>query len=531
MLRKSYELMQRTRFLVDRAGEQMAQIAATSWPAIAGDLAPAAWINTPADPWLGDASRGHDLIKFARTTPAARLHVLVSPAGLRDLDPDFHRFMWLYDLRAVGSNDARFAALTLVNGWIDVDPCVDRVIGQAQMTTQRLLCLIGTFSFYAPVMTEGHQQRLLRACLDQARHLKRQAKNPETPLDGLYCMIGLTAVALATHAGAHALPTDQLARAIARVVLADGGPYTRRPDDLPDLLRALVDLRHLFTHASLPLPPCLTHAIDRVVPALRFFQLGDGALACFHGGSTSRPQPLADILRHTGLFTGLPTTLPQTGFERLTAGNTHLIIDAGPSAPGNHASTTAFEMSVGGARLIVNCGQHATDPMWQDLLAATSAHSTLTLDHQDNTALGSPTDVDISRGIEGNGTVVQITHSGYMTRNGFEHTRSLHLREDGQLITGADFLATSVPPLAPVSAMVRFHLPPHVLASQLDGHTVRLTPTFGPVWILHAPADPLTIDDSVYLAATGRPEKTQQVVLTASITTATRTLPWVLQAA
>lgn len=529
MLRKSYRLMQKTRTMLADTGDQVMHLAEAALPFIHHDHSAATTLyHAPADNGLGDASRGHDLIRFARTTPPEQLKRLLSPSGLRDLDPAFHRFFWLYDLRAVGSNDARFAALTLINDWIEVDPSAHPAIGTPMVTTERLFRLLGTFHFYAPVMTAVHQQRLARMVQAHLRDLKRQRRLDPSPLDQLYADIGMVAAHVALHETLEATPRylDPLEQSITAVVLADGGPYTRRPDDLPGLLRACLDLRFLFEQLRLPWPVFMAHAIDRLVPALRFFVLGDGGLASFHGGGVGDAAAIRAIMRQARMTSGCSATLPLTGFERLQGGATTVIMDAGQAERGHHASMTAFECSVGGDRLVVNCGQHQSDPNWQDLLAATSAHSTLTLDHQDNTPLSGQCSADITRRHTPTGEQIELTHTGYETRNGALHRRTLELSPDGHVLAGVDQVTTSVPPLEATTMMIRFHLHPNTTATLRPGGVVDLVLGSGARWQFACPGEDISIDDSVYLAATGRPQKSQQIVIAAKMFSATKSIVW-----
>src|SRR5206468_3410941 len=59
-----------------------------------------------------------------------------------------------------------------------------------------------------------------------------------------------------------------------------------------------------------------------------------------------------------------PMTAPHTGFQRLVAERTLMLVDAAaPSALDGHAHAGAlsFELSVGKERLVVNCGAHVAD--------------------------------------------------------------------------------------------------------------------------------------------------------------------------
>ena len=68
-----------------------------------------------------------------------------------------------------------------------------------------------------------------------------------------------------------------------RQILPDGGHISRNPEALVELLLDLLPLRQCFVARDRAPPKELTDAIDRIMPMLRFFRIGDGTLARFNG--------------------------------------------------------------------------------------------------------------------------------------------------------------------------------------------------------------------------------------------------------
>jgi uncharacterized heparinase superfamily protein len=73
------------------------------------------------------------------------------------------------------------------------------------------------------------------------------------------------------------------------MVLADGGHATRSPEAGIELLFDLLTLDDALGQRGRPSPEALSRAIDRLSTAARFFTLGDGHLAAFHGGEAIAP--------------------------------------------------------------------------------------------------------------------------------------------------------------------------------------------------------------------------------------------------
>src|SRR5262249_23279556 len=143
--------------------------------------------------------------------------------------------------------------------------------------------------------------------------------------------------------------------------LADGGHVERSPAVQLAVLRDLVDIRAALHAAGREPPGDLSLAIDHMAPVLRMFQSGDGGLALFNDSSEGARGAIDLTLLRANAKARALDSAPQSGFQRLAAGQSLLIADAGvPAPPGHdaraHAGTLSFEFSHGDQRLIVNCG-------------------------------------------------------------------------------------------------------------------------------------------------------------------------------
>lgn len=544
MLRKSYRLMQKTKTLIDQTRHDVSAIGNSFYTRTFDRTVPKVFACCPPDIWSGDAARGAELVTYVFGLRSEQLAAFLSPAGFTLVDDTFHGFGWLTDLVADGTNDARRVAVMMIENWIIQNNDTDGPAYRPDLVASRLLRWIGAYSFYFPALDPVQNEHIVGAVARQTRHLKRICGNVTDAMDGLRVGAGLIAggVALSHDPSWIEQGLKVLERHARTMILADGGPHTRSPSDLPVLLRILLDVRGLLDAAALPVPSFLTHAIDRVVPALRFFRMGDHKLTVFHGGFEELAIDIEDVLQKSGVKCRAPASLPYAGFEKLVANKTQIIMDTGvvDGSAGKHlhASILAFEMSVGTDRVIVNCGQHAHDKMWQDLLSATAAHSTLSLDHQDNVVFARAgrrgqvgAHVDVARSDSDNGILVEAAHTGYMTRNGFSHRRRLYLSADGADLRGQDDLTVTIPPVMPMDYTVRFHLHPRVSAALTAGGTdVLLRTASGAGLRFCHDGGTAALEDSVYLGETGLPQKTRQIVVTGKIFGATQTIRWAIQA-
>ncbi len=479
------------------------------------------------DPWPGDASRGARLLKGELVYYGA-VRVL-KPGGWPDaassvaLREHAHGFTWLRDLREIGTDAARMRARALVGDWMDAG--VETVSMRPHVVGARLAAWLGHFDFFAASADDAFREAMLRRVLADARLLS--AALPAEEMDGraLTALRGLIAVSISfpEQAGYLQRALRFLPQEIGRQVLADGGHIERSPGAHLAALRDLIEMRSLLHLANAPAPAALGGAIERLALALRTLRHGDGGLALFNGTRDEAPALIELILAQSGRYgRGGPAALPNMGFQRLQAGGTMLIVDAGaPAAPGldrlAHAGTLSFELSVGRHRLIVNCGAApVAGGAWVDAARASAAHSTLVIADTSSAelrpvGLGRRPEHVVAQRQEANGAHwLEASHDGYKRPFGAVHRRRLYLAESGEDVRGEDAVeAAAGQPWA-----VRFHLHPGVSANvQVDGEGVLLRlPANGGGWRLRAEGARVGLEESVYLGG-AEPKRSEQVVL------------------
>ncbi len=492
-----------------------------------GVTIPEAPAVTVRDPWPGDAVRGARLLKgelmfygAVRPLKPGGWPDAASSAALRE---HAHGFTWLRDLREIGTDAARMRARALVGDWIEggVEPVAMRphVIGA------RLAAWLGHFDFFAASADDAFRDTMLRRVLNDARQLA--ASLPTEEMDGraLTALRGLIAVSICFPEQANYLSRALrfLPQEIGRQVLPDGGHVERSPAAHLTALKDLIETRSLLHLASASAPAALGAAIERLSLALRTLRHGDGGLALFNGTRDEPAQLVELILAQSGRYgRGGPAALPDMGFQRLQAGGTVLIVDAGaPAPPGQdrlaHAGTLSFELSIGRHRLIVNCGAApVSGGAWTDAARATAAHSTLVIADTSSSelrpvGLGRRPEHVIAQRQEANGAHwLEASHDGWRKPFGAVHRRRLYLAESGEDVRGEDVIeATTGQPYT-----VRFHLHPSVAASvQQDGEGVLLRlPANGGGWRLRAEGAKVSLEESVYLGG-AEPRRSEQVVL------------------
>jgi uncharacterized heparinase superfamily protein len=301
----------------------------------------------------------------------------------------------------------------------------------------------------------------------------------------------------------------------------------------------LLPLGQVFAARNVPPPPALLHAVDRVMPMLRFFRHGDGRFALFNGMGPTQPDLLATILAYDDNYGAPPSNAPHSGYQRLEARDTILIMDTGRPPPFElsadaNAGCLSFELSTK-QRIVVNCGMPEVGKAnWRDFARSSAAHSTIVLNDVSscrflerpslrrlfgNPIIDGPRHVSVEREETDDAISLRASHDGYFRRFSLIHRRNLTLAADGKSLEGEDLFSRQegepLPRKFRDTFAVRFHLHPEIRASKLpDALSVALLLPNKDVWTFSADADEVVLEDSVFLAGQDGPRRTQQIVIT-----------------
>jgi uncharacterized heparinase superfamily protein len=464
----------------------------------------------PPDLWPGDAEAGRALI-------AEQISLFGDPARPRGASA------FMRSLRAVGNEAAQQMALRAIGSWIEQYDNWHEVEWAPDILGERIAAWIGFYEFYSPAATPEFLAMLTVSLARQWKHLSRTLPPTLTGTAGLEAIKGLIYGGLNFPEGERALglACDLLRRQLKAEVLPDGGHIMRNPSMHLHMLRHLVDIRAALQDAGVEVPGEAIAAIEALVPALKFYRHGDGALALFHGGCEETALLIDAVLSHAGVRGRALRRLPEAGYERLSAGRSILIADCGAPPPREysdyaHAGLMSFEFGQGKERIIVNCGPGDNgNPEWRRALAATAAHSTLAVEDTniceilssgklDNTAR-----VTAQRYEQDGAHYIEIMHNGYQSRFGLLHHRILALSADGDELRGRDTL--SGPAGSERDFTLRWHLHPGVQASLAQsGQAALLRTPSGNGWRLRIDNADLGIEAGIYCGA-GTPRRSLQL--------------------
>ncbi|WP_294263950.1 heparinase II/III family protein [uncultured Sphingomonas sp.] len=506
------------------------------------------------DPFFGDVESGQALLDGELSFGGEAL-----PVGMLGLDkPSFskgygehlHTFAWLRDLssvttRAVGAPIAE----AIMRQWIAAHGAtISEPAWRPDLWGRRILY----WTAHAPLILSStdlvYRSNVLHALARGARHLDRTADKAPAGAPRIAAWCGVVAAGLMIPGGdpRRVFGEAGLVKALAASLTDDGGIVGRSPASLYDAIQLVTMLRGTYAARRMDLPEAVAERLPKMVSALLGVMHADKALSSWQGGCPQDPELIVQTIEATGARVRPLRQARDWGYQRLSAGNTLVIVDAAPPpvarmVDGGCASTLAFELSDGVSRIVVNCGgaRSAVAQVPASLaegLRTTAAHSTLVLGDSNSTALHADgtlgkgvAEVELSRQESEATSRLEASHNGYVRRFGLVHRRLLALGNDGRDLRGEDMLLPEGRRRRrdPVPFAIRFHLAPDVeIAPTADGQAAFLRLPGQLLWQFRAKGAALTIEESLWINAFGRPIATRQLVLTGEAPPGGASISW-----
>jgi len=457
-------------------------------------------------------------------------------------------FSWLRHLRSAGLALSKKNARALIADWIAQHGGSHPVSWEPEITARRVISWLTHSPLILQDADHAFYRSFLRSLSRQVRFLRRIYPVTEDGYPRLLVSVALTFAGLCI-AGEQRLLQQSAKRMIhelRRQILADGGHISRNPGALIEILIDLLPLRQTFDARNVPPPAILSTAIERTIPMLRFFRMGDGAIAQFNGMGATPTDLLAAVLAYDDARGAPLFDAHQSGYQRLESGGSVVVADTGAAPPASvsydaHAGCLSFEFSVKRNRIVVNCGVPAQNRQgWSEAARATAAHSTVTWHDTSScrfkqTRQGAvlvadgPQDVQVARAGREDAVIVRASHDGYTRTFGIVHQRSWRLSPDGDRLDGEDIFSApsgrELPRGKDDDYVIRFHLHPSVKASRVnDGRTVLLILPGRESWLFTAPNMHVELEESVFLSASEGPRRTSQILIADNARTISRVI-------
>ena len=493
----------------------------------------------PADPqraiefYSGHYSFGEETVTTGGESPFAA----VAPSD--DWFTKLHSFRWLRHHQAVDSELARANANAMMTDWIEM---WGNQLSSPAWRSDIVAARIISWYCHAPLLIKdaspANYKVMLRSIARQSRYLHHNMPHTRDGYPRLLTAIALayTSICLAGREKTVKQAARELDREINRQVLSDGCHISRNPVILVHLLADLLPLKQAYEKHGQSASKSLVSAIDRMMGAVRFFRHSNGDLAQFNGTGFTPTALMAAVLRYD-TTKGVPhNSAVHSGFERLSAGNTVVLMDTGKpvsraASRQTLAGTLSFELSCGATRFIANCGvPEFSFKRYAPFTRATAAHSTVTINDTSSSRFASdtaingllpthliraPNNITVTRNERDDAISVTASHDGYRHSHSIIHQRELSLSKNGSILAGHDIFESAGPQIpSNLIAALRFHLPATITVSMLtSGHSILVAAPNQDSWIFTCLEGEVVLEESIQFSGPGHPRKSEQIVV------------------
>ncbi len=476
-------------------------------------------------------------------------------------DRVIHGFAWLRDLASSAPREQCSAtAERVMAAWLDANPKPGKSTPwNVEHVGHRLL----NWLVHAPLILSGNDSaqrlRTIEAIATTARWLDRNVSKANDRLGEVAGWCGIVAAGLLLPDGRprQLFGEAGLIKALGELVADDGGVLSRSPLAQMAAIALLVDLSACYRAMDLDPPEALGTMLGLLVPPLLNVVHSDGGLASWQGAGAVRADRIAALVDASTIRARPLKNVRQWGYQRVARNKTTLIFDAAPPPLSRHAragcaSTLAFELCAHGQRVIVNCGGAAfaggqVPARIEQGLRATAAHSTLTLDDANSTAVhikgklgAGVNEVEVDRKAlklgQGPATRLEASHDGYAARFGLMHRRVLIMREEGTELRGDDMLVPvgKKGKRGKIHFAIRFHIGPGIeLGLSDDKKGAGLALPDGSYWQFRMAGNEagaeLKIEESMWVDGNGRPQPIEQLVIQGMTSRSGGNFSWLLK--
>ncbi|MXO82216.1 heparinase [Altererythrobacter aestiaquae] len=487
---------------------------------------------------------GHFLVHGVKA-PIAQMDFAPTARLTPPFERVVHGFSWMRDLAVSAPREQCTAtAERVMDAWLDAN---EKPGKNAPWHVENVGHRLMNWLVHAPLILSGsdsdNRLRIIEAMAGTARWLDRNVTKAPDRMGEVagWCAIVAAGLLMPEGRPRRLFGEAGLIRSLGELVADDGGTLSRSPLAQMDAIALLIDLSSCYRAIDRDPPEALDTMLNLLVPPLLTLVHSDGSLSSWQGAGAIRADRIAALIDASTVRARPLKNVRQWGYQRIAKNKTTLIFDAAPpplarNARSGCASTLAFELCSQGQRIVVNCGGAAfaggqVPARIEQGLRATAAHSTLTLDDANSTAVhingklgAGVSEVEVDRKTmkvdQGLATRIEASHDGYAARFGLTHRRMLIMREDGSELRGEDLLVPvgKKGKRGKIGFAIRFHIGPGIeLGLSEDKKGAGLALPDGTYWQFRlASGDDggdLSIEESMWVDGGGRPQPIQQLVI------------------
>ncbi len=470
----------------------------------------------PESLWRGNKAKGVKIIdgflNYQKETVFINKQVWQKNHGSKSWNNYLHSFMWIKDVRSVGTDEARIFIRKKLLSWISESDYLNRCSWNQEVLSRRIFYFLTNLSFFFETADNNFQKRF--ACnLNKQCILLFNSMNKEPAIKNkIFTVKSLILASLCfKNLNKNFEFSITLLSKIIKSTVIDGMHYLRSPSEHFYFLCSLLDIKNFFGNLNIKIPDDLNQTVREMTMILNFFRIGDGHLAIFNKYDFIGIDKINNLLKKVGHKYRLPKVSRCLGFNRVSKNKLTLIMDCGkPTKEKTQAGTLSFEFSHFLEKIVVNCGSpFVNNKDWDDAMRSTAAHSTLNINEINSSDIFFDKDTTtrianvFSEQFEKNDNIwINSYHEGYKDIFGIIHKRLIHIDLKNLIIRGEDSFEYKIEESTEKKSQyfLRFHIHPSIklnVTTSKKKVVLKLRNNAG--WEFISSEPKIEIEDGIYL--------------------------------
>ncbi len=498
---------------------------------------------TPESLWKGDKYIGKQIVDgfldYQKETIFFDDHIWTKNHGSKSWNNYLNSFMWISDVRVLGSDQARLFARKKILSWIDHSDYKDSKLWEDDVLAKRIFFLLTNLSFFFETADEDFQKKFSENINKQCIILLNKIKDKKLN-DNIFIIKSILLSSICfENLESHYQFSIILVQNIINNLIKNGMHSLRSPSEHFFFLCSLLDIKNFMGSYNKEIPPQINKTIIEMSTILKFFRIGNGQLSIFNKYDFVSPNKIDNVLKKVGLKFKLPKVSNCSGFHRVSKNKLTFIMDCGkPGRKKTHAGTLSFEFSYLSEKIVVNSGSpFINNKNWNDAMRSTAAHSTLNINEINSSDIFFDRDTisriadTFSEHIEKDDNIlINSSHTGYEDLFGIIHNRSVHIDLKNILIRGEDrFDLNRKENHAKKKYFLRFHIHPSVeLSATKSKRKVVLKLKNNVGWEFICSEARIKIEDGIYLGEKKMVQSNQHILITDEIDK-TKEIKWLFR--
>ena len=502
-------------------------------------------LHNPESLWVGNKSNGIRIIdgflNYQKETVYFDKNVWKQNHGSSSWNKHLHSFMWIKDIRKVGTDQARIFVRQKIVSWIEESDYLNSAIWNNEVLSKRIFYLLTNLSFFFETADENFQKKFSNNINKQCILLFRKYKRPEQLQNNIFAVKSMILSSMCfRNLKVNYELSIKFLRFIIDNTLKEGMHYLRSPSDHFYFLCSLLDIKNFIGNLNKEIPPYLNQIIDEMGSILYFFKIGDGNLAIFNKYEFISKNKINNVLKKIGHKYRLPKVYECNGFKRVSKNKLIFIMDCGkPTKEQTQAGTLSFEFSHFTEKIVVNCGSpFINNKDWNDAMRSTAAHSTLNINEINSSDIFFNKDTttriaDVySEQFEKDDSVwINSFHEGYKKLFGITHLRSIHIDLNNYIIRGEESFKYEKKSVLENKSkyFLRFHIHPSIKLNVTTSRkkvVLKLRNNTGWEFICSEPI--IQIEDGIYLGENKVVQPNHHILLSNKISKK-KTIKWLFR--